>query len=254
MARLLTEDGFLGLCEQYRRSQRRLFCLDYDGTLRPFAPTPAQAVPPAGLLRLLGALAADPANTVAVVSGRDQATLDAWFGGLPIGLSAEHGQFMRPAGGVWRDMSPGGHSWKQPVQSLLQDAVRGLPGAFIEPKQTALCLHYRLAQAQAVPAVLTRLAGQLQPLGLVLVHGDKVLEVRKSLSTKAAALEYWHAAKAGFVLAAGDDTTDETMFAAAPPGAVTIKVRPGATGARYRLPTPGALKKLLTQLLEHRLP
>ena len=63
------------LLEHYRASHRRLLLLDYDGTLVPLAPLPDQAVPEAELRRLLSDLAANEANTVVVISGRDNVTL-----------------------------------------------------------------------------------------------------------------------------------------------------------------------------------
>ena len=61
----------------------------------PFAPTPELATPDLGALTLLEALAARPGTDVHLVSGRDRATLEAWFGHLPIGLHAEHGLWSR---------------------------------------------------------------------------------------------------------------------------------------------------------------
>src|SRR6266446_5392339 len=49
----------------------QVFCfLDYDGTLAPLAPTPAEAVPLPGTLELLRQLAQAPGVLVAVVTGR----------------------------------------------------------------------------------------------------------------------------------------------------------------------------------------
>src|SRR5512140_3187692 len=44
--------------------------LDYDGTLVPIAPTPAQAVADPSLLELLGALSQNPQIRAVIVSGR----------------------------------------------------------------------------------------------------------------------------------------------------------------------------------------
>ncbi|MFQ5946919.1 MAG: bifunctional alpha,alpha-trehalose-phosphate synthase (UDP-forming)/trehalose-phosphatase, partial [Anaerolineae bacterium] len=75
----------------YQDAQRRLLLLDYDGTLVPFAPRPEDASPDPVLLKDLHALASDGKNTVVIVSGRDQATLESWVGSVGAALVAEHG-------------------------------------------------------------------------------------------------------------------------------------------------------------------
>jgi trehalose 6-phosphate synthase/phosphatase len=94
----------------YRKACRRLIVLDYGGTLN-VRESPAEkrqafemgllgkdAAPPltAETCRALRALSADPRNTVFVISGKEQATLQQAFAELPyVGLAAEHGFFFR---------------------------------------------------------------------------------------------------------------------------------------------------------------
>src|SRR5207244_8794505 len=66
--------------DAYTRASRRLLILDYDGTLVPFAKRPQQAAPPPVVLDLLSALASEPRNCVALMSGRSAENLDRWFG------------------------------------------------------------------------------------------------------------------------------------------------------------------------------
>eukprot|EP00913_Durusdinium_trenchii_P008467 g7952.t1 len=49
------------------------------------------------------------------------------------------------------------------------------------------------------------------------------------------------------VLAAGDDVSDETMFEAAPPDYLTIKVGDGQTLASFRAGTPHELREFLSR-------
>jgi trehalose 6-phosphate synthase/phosphatase len=56
------------------------------------------------------------------------------------------------------------------------------------------------------------------------------------------------------VLAIGDDRTDEDLFAAVPPDAITIKVGPGATQARFRIDGVPAARALLHSLIESEVP
>jgi trehalose 6-phosphate synthase/phosphatase len=51
-----------------------------------------------------------------------------------------------------------------------------------------------------------------------------------------------------FVLAMGDDRTDEDMFARLPRGARTIRVGSGSTMARFRVASPAVARGLLAML------
>ena len=53
-------------------------------------------------------------------------------------------------------------------------------------------------------------------------------------------------------LAIGDDRTDEDLFDALPPEAITIRVGPGPTKARFRLDGVAAVRQLLHSLVETR--
>ena len=84
------------LRKKYETARRRLLMFDYDGTLTPIVKEPSAAVPTEKLLRTLRALAADPKNTVWIISGRDQEFLEKHLGDISgLGLSAEHGCFLR---------------------------------------------------------------------------------------------------------------------------------------------------------------
>jgi trehalose 6-phosphate synthase/phosphatase len=56
------------------------------------------------------------------------------------------------------------------------------------------------------------------------------------------------------VLAIGDDRTDEDLFAALQPDAITIRVGPGVTRARFRLDSVASVRALLQSLVEAEVP
>lgn len=105
---------------------------DYDGTLTPIVKDPAAAIPSDRVIRTLKTLAADPANSVWIISGRDQAFLDEWMGHIPeLGLSAEHGSFMRqPLSDEWVNLTEKEDmSWQQEVIDVFQhytDKTQGM--------------------------------------------------------------------------------------------------------------------------------
>jgi trehalose 6-phosphate synthase/phosphatase len=111
------------LLYQYRQAKKRLFMFDYDGTLTPIVKDPGAAIPSDRVMRTLKTLAADPDNNVWIISGRDQKFLDDWMGHIPeLGLSAEHGSFMRqPRSTEWEDLTAtADKSWQAEVLDVFQ--------------------------------------------------------------------------------------------------------------------------------------
>lgn len=241
--------------DKYTASPHRLFLLDYDGTLADYKPTPAEAKPTTEVRDLLKELGDNPDNTVVVISGRDHETLDAWLGDLPLAFAAEHGFFLKEKGGTWQMSSMTVPNWKETIQPIMEAAVTELPGALIEEKVSSLVWHYRRADEHAAKTVATQLQMQLKPhmesLDLILVPGNKVVEVKVANVDKGVAADFWlDQNEWDFILAAGDDTTDEDLFLAMPEYAFTVKIGPGGSIAKYNLPNPAAFIKLLGTLTE----
>ncbi len=233
-----------------------LLLLDYDGTLTPLAPTPGLAAPDRTLLSLLRTLAEQPATSVHVASGRDRTTLDTWLGGLPVGLHAEHGLWSRmTAGGEWRRADVAAELPRlADVLALLEDAVHRIPGTMIERKTTGVAWHYRLADQKAATAEVKRLrsalARLLQDEPAEALSGHRVLEIRLTGVDKGTAvLPTMRDIPPGTaIIALGDDRTDEQLFAALPPDAMTIFVGDGPTRARLRLSSVAEVRLLLADL------
>ena len=257
--RVMTPDHRARLVEDYRRASRRLLLLDYDGTLTPFAERPERALPDAELLGLLQKLCDDPANTVVVVSGRDRHSLERWFGHLKVGLVAEHGVWLKVAGGDWELAERLQTDWKESIRPIMESYAAITPGAFVEEKAFSLVWHYRRAdpmlaelRSRELKNALTQLTA---PLDLGVLEGDRAIEVKNLRIHKGRAVTRWLEAPTAdgkspydFVLAIGDDTTDEDMFAAVGPEDYTIKVRFGPTRARFYLESPAQVRELLSEL------
>lgn len=239
----------------YKKTHRRLLLLDYDGTLVELKLTPSEAKPTKQLLAILNKLARDAGNTVVVVSGRRHEELEEWLGGLPISFAAEHGLLVKERGLQWSLTKKIDTAWKPPIIACMQPWVAKVAGSLIENKTNSLVWHYRNARNQdAAKAAERQLVTELQPLseqfGLRIMLGSKIIEVQPPGTTKGLAAKYWlDQGSWDFILAAGDDTTDEDMFKIMPSEAFTIKVQPGDTAARLRLDTSSDMRKLLDSLL-----
>ncbi len=224
-----------------RDAGRLELLLDYDGTLVDFTRNPAEAVPDADLLELLGRLAARPATGVHLVSGRPRDTLEGWLGRLPIHLHAEHGFWSRPPGGSWEPLLVGPTPWRAAALALLAEFAARTPGALVEEKTVGLAWHYRMADPESGgrQAALLRMAleERFAARGVEVLQGEMVLELRpRGVNKGVIARRVATSAAPGALIAAlGDDATDEDLFAALPPGAIAIHVGPRQSRAPIRL-------------------
>ncbi len=251
--KLLSADQQRRLKEEYGKSARRLLLLDYDGTLVPLARRPDQAKPTETTMKILQSLGADHRNTVILISGRERATLERWFGTLPIGLAAEHGIWIREPGSQWKLLQQVSNAWKKNIIPILEQYADRLPGAFVEEKEYSVCWHYRSAdpeQSQALARELTdHLVTYTANIDLQVLQGKKVIEIRNSGIDKGrAAFQLIAVHKPDFILAVGDDVTDEDLFHHLPKGGYSIRVGNGDTRASYALREPADVLKLLESL------
>jgi trehalose 6-phosphate synthase/phosphatase len=252
--RTLSASAQRQLAEDYRTALRRLILLDYDGTLAPFAAKPEDAKPTKELKKIVSKLATQPGSDVVIVSGRQRANLEKWLGGLGAHFAAEHGAYTknRSAASWQRADSTAVSNWQHSIVPILELYAARTPGAEVEQKSTALVWHYRQASSYYAQKNLVILKRILQPLakelGLQVRQGHKILEVKPSDIHKGSVAASWLESRPDFILAIGDDYTDEDMFTVLPGDAYTIKVGRGQTAARYRLKNPEEVLKLLAIL------
>jgi trehalose 6-phosphate synthase/phosphatase len=236
--------------ETRRRAQRPVLFLDYDGTLVPFAPLPHLAVPDDTLREVLEQLAR-AGNTVFLVSGRDRNALEGWFGTSPIGLIAEHGAWIREPGGQWEALKPIAADWKETLRPLLRFYVDRVPGSLVEEKDFSLAWHYRnvdpelgMARAKELIDDLVQYTANFE---VQVLEGRKVVEVRVAGVHKGAAvLQVRNRLAPDFVLAMGDDQTDEDMFRSVGPDAVTVRVGSRFSLAQYSLSGVEEVRRFLS--------
>ncbi|MBN2464492.1 bifunctional alpha,alpha-trehalose-phosphate synthase (UDP-forming)/trehalose-phosphatase [candidate division WOR-3 bacterium] len=242
------------LIAAWSRARARLLLLDYDGTLVPFSAQPEAARPDLRLLSLLRRLSSPPGNELVIVSGRARKALDDWFGGLAAGLVAEHGAWVKCSGEDWQPAMRGqSQRWKESVRPVIQRFVVRTPGSEMEEKDFSLVWHYRRVGSELAVARLAELKDVLIELTanrrLEILEGSKVLEVRNAGTGKGRGIAPWlRRPGAGFVLAAGDDRTDEDLFGALPDRAWTVKVGPGPSQARFYVESPARLRALLERM------
>jgi len=252
--RLLSEDR-AEIIDSFRRSRNRLVVLDYDGTLAEFVDRPEEARPDEELIEIVRRLSSDMGAEVVLISGRDRDTLEEWFRTLGIRVCAEHGAWFRDGKGSWIPTAHLDTGWKGPIRNLMETYTDRTPGSFLEEKGSSLVWHYRRTNPELGSIRSRELIGDLLDLtantGLGILEGNKVIEVRDRGINKGSVLNRLLEEKEwDFMLAMGDDVTDEDMFQALPEEGYSIKVGPHPTKARYNLGSVGEVRALLKEFLE----
>jgi len=244
------------MIKDYRTSSRRIFLLDYDGTLVSFVTDPSRAIPDKGITTILKRLASNPKNELVIVSGRDRKTLDHWFGRINVGLIAEHGVWFKEKRDNWQLIKKLASDWKDQIRPILELYVDRTPGARIEEKDFSLVWHYRKTDARLgerrASDLKERLLDIIPPLNLNVLEGSKVIEVKNTGINKGIAAQRWlDKNNWNFILAIGDDWTDEDTFEVVPEWAYSIKVGIGYTKARYTIASPKEARNLLKEISKY---
>lgn len=244
------------IINRYHNTNKRIIFLDYDGTLVGFRSDIDQASPDQELYYLIDNLVSDPTNEVILISGRKHENLDEWFGDSKLYLIAEHGSWFKQNNTSWHKISGLSDNWKHDIYPLMETYVDRTPGSFIEEKSYSLVWHYRKAQKGLGELRANELMNNLKYLasdkGLQLLAGDKVLEVKNiEINKGRAALTILDKKNYDFILAFGDDYTDEDLFKALPESAVTIKVGSNLSAAKFYLRNPTEVRKLLKSFIQN---
>jgi trehalose 6-phosphate phosphatase len=222
--------------------ERTLYAFDFDGTLSPIVENPGYAGMRPRTRTLLTCLAA--AHPCVVISGRGRADLLQRVEG--IGLAQAIGNHGAETGAAIRPPNPGVAQWK----SVLEPALAGMPGVWVEDKELSLAVHYRHAPKEL--DARSRILAAARNLPHARVFGGKRV-VNLVLDT---APHKGHALAAerdrlacDWVFYIGDDETDEDAFALC--GNI-VPVRIGLSQrshARYYLRSQREIDRLLAVLV-----
>lgn len=224
-------------------TSRTALFLDFDGTLVPFAETPAAVQVPAVLVALLADLQRLLDGALAIVSGRQTGVLAQLLAPLRLPLAGEHGLQRRAASGRLLEQQPCPDSGF--VLQACNRLARQHPALLVERKQAGVALHYRRA-----PGLETLCRDTLRGVldghsQFELLQGNLVVEAVPAHANKGHAIAAFlrEPPFCGRVpVFVGDDATDESGFGTVQShGGIAIKVGPGPTLARHRLASAQAV-------------
>ncbi|KAF2083858.1 glycosyltransferase family 20 protein [Saccharata proteae CBS 121410] len=223
------------LTEKYKAANKRMFILDYEGTLASYgSPTSIIMTSPQRVIDALNEILQDERNIVYVMSGRTPEELERLFARTPrLGIIAENGCFVREFGAdVWTAFADVDKvdSWKESVRNILKYYNDRVEGSWLEERHCSLIFHYEKAddvesaavqagecanhindvcdshKVHAVPIDKTVL---IEPLDWS--KGSAATHIFDKLRRKNVA-EKEGGENPGFLLVAGDDREDEPIF------------------------------------------
>ncbi|CAJ0758301.1 5164_t:CDS:2, partial [Entrophospora sp. SA101] len=207
---------------EFATAKKRLFLLDYDGTIAAYERSPPQvppSTPSAKLIEVLTKLTSNPRNYVYIMSGRTVKRLEEDLGSIP---NLENGAFLKLIGdrSKWEELfSDIDMSWKEQVNEIFEYYHERTPGTLIEQKEVSLVWHYRNVDNLSYGAwQAAECQNHIQvSLGLIyMIHaiaGNKTIEVMpKDVNKGVAIARILENLTPDFILCIGDDRTDEDMF------------------------------------------
>lgn len=222
------------------------YFFDIDGTLVDIAASPSGVRLDRALMVLLEQLNHSAGGALALISGRSIADIDRLFPGSPLPVAGQHGIERRDAlGRVSYHAFPSEKlAW---ARDQLAEAAARHRGLLLEDKGLSLALHYR--RAPRLGSYAHRLARSLRArIGAeyCVQTGKRVVEIKPAGRHKGLAVlefmqeEPFRGRRPVFV---GDDATDEYGFATVNRlKGHSIKVGPGRSVARWRLPDVRAVR------------
>lgn len=223
------------LSAKYTSAERRVFILDYEGTLAPHrTSTGIPLSSPQRMLDTLMDLMGDARNIVYVMSGRRPEELEGTFRTLPaLGLIAENGCFLREFGSSnneWQEFLDPQETakWKSDVKGILKYYKDRLDGSEIEERRCSLLFRYDKAEDQDAAIrqageSTDQINGACKNMRIHAVPINKAVLIEQTDFTKSTAatrifdeLRERNVSRGyrtpDFMLVAGDDREDEVIF------------------------------------------
>lgn len=249
------QSGFKAL-ECLSGSTTALF-LDFDGTLANIVAQPDGVSIEPPVLESLSRLYQRLGGALAIVTGRDIATLDRLFSPHIFPASGVHGFEMRLSDGRVRRLTADRQALEG-LDSILTLFVQAHDGLLLERKPASIALHYRQRPDLAETCRQFAKTTVDKASSLHVLDGKMVIEIKAHGGNKGKAITAFletcpfHLRKPVFI---GDDVTDEAAFEVANAcDGFSIKVGDGDTKAGYRLqdsPHVGLWLKALADQLDH---
>jgi trehalose 6-phosphate phosphatase len=238
---------------EVRDAERYALFFDFDGTLADIAARPDEVRVSEYTRTTLQALSEALGGAVAIISGREIASVDGFLGPVQLAISGVHGLTRRDALGRVHASEIDSKGIAD-VEQRLVTFVAANPGLLLETKRGAVALHYR-QRPELEAASHAAMRGAVNGKDSIKLRpGKMVIEALAHEGNKGAAIGSFLAEppfRGRLPVFAGDDVTDEDGFALVNSlSGISIKVGAGETQARYRAKNTQELLSWLKNVLE----
>jgi trehalose 6-phosphate synthase/phosphatase len=253
--RQIDQNLVLKIKEKYSKAQQRLILLDYGGTLVSSYESHHSSGPEDELCNIINTLSSDSKNNTVIISGREKDILETWFTNFEVDLIGEHGAWLKKKNGHWHTIENLDSGWKHQIFPVLEQYIDRTPGSYIEEKDFSLVWRYNKVEPGLGEMRSRELTSHLKFLAansnLQVLEGDYVVEIKNMEVTKGkAVLHLLEQSVPDFILAIGDDWTDEDMFKVLPESAITIRVGSVSSSARFSINDSDEVRELLKELVD----
>ena len=184
--------------------------------------------PSSKILIILDQLSKDKNNTIFIITGREGHLVSEWFSSVPdLGLASEHGFLFKynsnNDNGTWSHMIKGfNSSWRSRCVEHLEPYTERCEGSYIEVKESSVVWQYSECDPELgksfANVITLDLENCLINLNLKIVNGKGYVEVKPRGVNKGAFVAFILKEEIkknkipDFLLAIGDDTSDEEIF------------------------------------------
>jgi trehalose-phosphatase len=215
------------LARSYQQTSKRLFFLDYEGTLASYGSVNSTVLTNTErVVDVLRELSADKQNVVYIMSGRTVSETELLFDRIPsLGLIAENGCFLRePNSDEWIQFPNEEKTleWKESVKPILQYYLERVEGSRVEERHCSLVFRYDMTndtdassrhagdcanhindacEQQRVKAIPSRDSMIIEPI-----------DFDKSTAAQHVFSRYPESGGPDFLFVAGNDRCDEAVF------------------------------------------
>ncbi len=227
--------------------------LDFDGTLAPIVPRPADARVPAATISTLRALQDCPGLVMAVISGRGVRDVRRLLCLNRVHYFGSHGRERIRMGNSAVEVDERGREEIRAICERLSGDLAGVEGFEVEDKSVSAAAHYRNTRPEdraRIASVVHEAVGSVPALQIA--SGRMVYDITPAdgVDKGTAALTMMRES-GGMPIYFGDDTTDESVFRCLPTSAITVFVGPesGPSLARYRVADPCEVGESLHRIL-----
>jgi len=166
-------------------------------------------------------------------------------------LIAEHGALIK-RNGEWENIEPLDNDWMVKILPIIEFYMDRTPRSFIQQKEFSIVWNYKKVNKKLADIRSIELKNTLKNMALAtnmnlnILQGPKFIEIKQAGINKVRAFSFLLDEKNwDFILTAGDDITDESLFEVLPNYSYSIKVGLTPTEAKWYIDSSEKLIRLL---------